>query len=497
MRTGEAHVHIDHSVAVHLTAGTGVWIPADGWHHRAVVTEPGTVAFPLWPGPVARPVAEPTRFDVPDDWQDWLIQQFNLQITPLRGAGIPSDAIGDLLRRSPSRPPTVAGPETATPAVPLDPPAMPRTRGARAVAEALSRDPAVDLTVEQWAAKVLSSPRTLRRDFLSGTGVTFEQWRLDCRLSAAVEFLGSGYDVDQVAARVGFASRNGFTRAFKQRFASTPHDFRRRLTVHQAAAPSRRATAERRSDDLVKLVREQQVSEAPALLPEAHTAAHANDAHVLSWVYRGSGYLDVAGRRYERRRGDAIWIPAGVEHVTGLRQGSISLPVGDARPGDLRLTVPLRVRFSPAWDDFLMFHGISSRSILQPDDHDPAQIVGLFHEQLAAQRVLSAPMPTDPTARAAATDFLRTIGTGDRSADLDLPAETHRAFREETGMTFARWRYAARMRIARDLLAGGATPGAVARRVGYAHLPTFSAAFARFHGVSPSEYRGQEAGSAG
>ena len=66
------------------------------------------------------------------------------------------------------------------------------------------------------------------------------------------------------------------------------------------------------------------------------------------------------------------------------------------------------------------------------------------------------------------------------------------AFRAETGMTFSRWRYAARMRIARDLLLAGAKPSAIARRVGYAHLPTFSAAFLRFHGLSPREYQERE-----
>ena len=59
-------------------------------------------------------------------------------------------------------------------------------------------------------------------------------------------------------------------------------------------------------------------------------------------------------------------------------------------------------------------------------------------------------------------------------------------------MTFARWRYAARMRVARDLLAGGAKPSAVARRVGYGHLPNFSAAFTRFHGLTPREYQERE-----
>lgn len=56
----------------------------------------------------------------------------------------------------------------------------------------------------------------------------------------------------------------------------------------------------------------------------------------------------------------------------------------------------------------------------------------------------------------------------------------------------ARWRYAARMRIARDLLAGGAKPSAVARRVGYAHLPSFSTAFTRLHGLSPREFQERE-----
>ena len=60
-------------------------------------------------------------------------------------------------------------------------------------------------------------------------------------------------------------------------------------------------------------------------------------------------------------------------------------------------------------------------------------------------------------------------------------------------MTVTRWRYAARMRVARDLLASGAKPHTVARRVGYAHLPTFSTAFSRFHGLSPREYQERDA----
>ena len=497
VRTGTAHVCIDHAVACRLTAGEGAWIPSDGWDHRAIVTEPGTVAFPLWTRPGAGSSSEPMRFTVPEGWQDWLIQLFNLQVTPLAGHGYSPDGLVDLLHHPGSR--AYASPRNgdAAPSALVTLPPMPKARGARAVAEELLRDPSLDLTVEQWATRVLSSPRTLRRDFLAGSGRTFEQWRRQLRLSAGVDFLASGYDVDRVAARVGFASRNGFTRAFKQRLGLTPNEFSRKLSVGSAAAePTQRTAAERQTDDLLRMVRPNDPAVTAPDLLRAVTPPHANDNHVLSWMYRGSGFLDIGDHRYERQRGVATWIPADVEHTTGIHENSISLPLGDANPADLRLTEPMQVQFSPAWDDYLMHCSISARSILRPDDYDPGHIVDLFAEQVAAQQALSVPMPIGLRARAAAIDYLRRIGASDESAAHDVPAEVQRAFRDEIGMTFSRWRYAARMRIARDLLVGGAKPSAVARRIGYRHPPTFSAAFSRFHGVSPREYQERETGKA-
>ncbi|MBB3043369.1 helix-turn-helix domain-containing protein [Nocardioides soli] len=495
VRAGTAHVHLDGRAALRLSAGTGVWIPADGWMDRDIVTEPGTVAFPLWPhASVGSPgLSAPTQFDVPERWQDWLIQLFNLQVTPFNGRGYSPDAITDLIRRPASRPPAPAPIEHAAT---LPGPALtviPRARGARAVAEELLRDPALDLTVEQWAAQVLTSPRTLRRDFIADTGLTFDQWRSGCRLGAAVELLAAGYDTDQVAARVGFASRNGLTRAFKGRFGLTPHEFGRQFSARPASGDmTPRARAARQADDLMRLMRGDDTPAAPEMLPATSTPSHTNDIHVLSWVYRGSGYLDIGADRYERERGVATWIPAGLEHVTGLRENSISLPLGNASTADLQLTGPMQVRFPSAWDDFLMFCSVSARSGLRPPDHDPAHVVDLFTDQVAAQRALSVPMPTDARAHSAAMDYLRRIGSSDLPGP-DVPPDIHRAFREETGMTVTRWRYAARMRVARDLLASGAKPHTVARRVGYAHLPTFSTAFSRFHGLSPREYQERDA----
>ncbi|MBZ3906278.1 AraC family transcriptional regulator [Streptomyces griseiscabiei] len=503
VRTGVARLRPDRGPLLCLKAGEGAWIPADDRGEREIVTEPGTVAFPLWPhaGVGARGLSELTRFDVPSGWQDWLIQLFNLQVTPFSGRGYAPEAIEELLRRPGSRSSAPGEVRRNQGSEKFASPAMPRALGAGAVAEELVRDPALDLTVEQWASRVLSSARTLRRDFLADTGLTFEQWRLHCRLGAAVEFLAAGYDVDQVAARVGFASRNGLTRAFKGRFGLTPHEFGREISARPGADRlTQRATAARQTDDLIRMMRRTDTPAAPEMLPAASTPSHTNDIHVLSWMYRGSGYLDIGDRRYERERGVATWIPAEKEHVTGLRENSVSLPLGNASTGDLRLTVPLQVRFSPAWDDYLMFCSISARSGLRPDDHDPRHILDLFAEQVAAQRALSVPMPTNPRARGVAMEYLRGIGEAGgkhggevgAEAGAEVGAEIHRAFRDETGMTLSRWRYAARMRIARDLLAGGAPPSAVARRIGYAHLPTFSVAFSRFHGLSPRDYQQRE-----
>ncbi|MFT4216257.1 MAG: helix-turn-helix domain-containing protein [Micropruina sp.] len=488
VRTGTAQVRVDEAATLTVRAGEGVWMPAGS--RREIVTEPGTVAFPLWPEVGGGP-SETTRFEVPEGWQDWLIQQFNLQVTPFHGLGYSWDAIADLLRRPGSPPAAIAGRHHAA-AARHDPPPTPKAEVARAVAEELLRDPALDLTIQQWAVRVLSSPRTLLRHFVADTGLTFEQWRLRCRLCAAVELLATGYGVDAVAARVGFASRNGFTRAFRQQYEMTPHEFTSALAVRPGGDRAVGDGVVRRGTDLVRMMRGDGTSLAPDLLPQVRTPPHANDNHVLSWVYRGSGYLDTGDQRYERQRGDATWIPAEIEHVTVLRQDSVSLPLGNASPRDLQLTAPLQVQFSPAWDDYLMFCSVSARSILQPDDYDPRQILDLFAEQVAAQRALEVPMPTEPHARKAALHYLRHIGEPDASAAHDLPTDLHRAFRTETGMTFSRWRYAARMRIARNLLAAGAKPSAIARRVGYAHLPTFTAAFLRFHGLSPREYQERE-----
>jgi AraC-like DNA-binding protein len=65
-----------------------------------------------------------------------------------------------------------------------------------------------------------------------------------------------------------------------------------------------------------------------------------------------------------------------------------------------------------------------------------------------------------------------------------------RAFRAATGLTVMEWVVKQRLEVASRLLAEGRLPvKEISHRAGYAHVPSFSAAFTRQFGVPPAEYR--------
>ncbi len=64
-----------------------------------------------------------------------------------------------------------------------------------------------------------------------------------------------------------------------------------------------------------------------------------------------------------------------------------------------------------------------------------------------------------------------------------------RLFRQATGSSWAAYLAKRRMREAKRLLAGGATVEHTAHAVGYRSPTSFSAAFTRAYGSSPSRWR--------
>lgn len=90
------------------------------------------------------------------------------------------------------------------------------------IARALTKDPADERTLESWAAALSTTPRTLARRFLAETGLSFGRWRQQHRLLTALELLGTGHSVTDVALAVGYQDVSSFIARFKAATGVTP-----------------------------------------------------------------------------------------------------------------------------------------------------------------------------------------------------------------------------------------------------------------------------------
>jgi AraC-like DNA-binding protein len=74
----------------------------------------------------------------------------------------------------------------------------------------------------EHAADVGLTSKTFARRFVSETGVSFGRWRQQQRLLAAIELLGEGRSVTEVAFEVGYHDVSSFIAAFKTVMGETP-----------------------------------------------------------------------------------------------------------------------------------------------------------------------------------------------------------------------------------------------------------------------------------
>ncbi|NML32866.1 AraC family transcriptional regulator [Paraburkholderia antibiotica] len=98
----------------------------------------------------------------------------------------------------------------------------PRDPRAQRIAEVLGENPAQSLILEELAAAAGVTARTAARLFARETGQTFGQWRQQLRLLAALEHLGAGESVTQVALGVGYSDVSSFIAVFREAFGETP-----------------------------------------------------------------------------------------------------------------------------------------------------------------------------------------------------------------------------------------------------------------------------------
>ncbi|KAM9866925.1 hypothetical protein ACIFOC_00246 [Leucobacter aridicollis] len=181
--------------------GTAVWIAANALHSARFDDE--FIPVSVLPAP-DRPGHAPACT---------LAVDAQLRTLLLRYARVDEFiALGQLLERIQNAPAVTAQNLPVT---------IPRGRLTGPIAAAFEADPSHDNTLDEWAVVLHCSVTSLRRAFLTETGLSFTEWRTRFRVERAIPLLERGAQVGLVAARVGM-THNGFTNAFRRTLGHTP-----------------------------------------------------------------------------------------------------------------------------------------------------------------------------------------------------------------------------------------------------------------------------------
>jgi AraC-like DNA-binding protein/quercetin dioxygenase-like cupin family protein len=219
-------------------------------------------------------------------------------------------------------------------------------------------------------------------------------------------------------------------------------------------------------------------------------AHHSHPAHQLAWT--DSGVLQVA-------TGDgiwvlpptrALWLPAGVAHETsglgttvlrGVYLDPDRCPVTWAQPQALAVGRLLAALLRHL-DGQLAPDARARAEAMLPDLLEPIPVATIQLDLPGDERAreVAEALLADPSDARSLGSWGREIGASTRTLS--------RGFRDGTGITFSRWRTAARIRAALPLLAAGRSIGQVAPAVGYHTASAFVAAFRRETGTTPATY---------
>ncbi|HET7560492.1 MAG TPA: helix-turn-helix domain-containing protein [Limnochordia bacterium] len=236
-------------------------------------------------------------------------------------------------------------------------------------------------------------------------------------------------------------------------------------------------------------------TERPAFRLGEH--AHA-DAWQADRVLSGILEYGIAGRTVTCGPGEICFIPPGVRHsltsATGLYMQAIKFqaPLLAGESPYLRVSAESRVRAELADEVF----GVTGELPWCMDCRYLGALLRLMDASatLGERPETAAGEPPDPIAGVIAQlrdhpAAYHSVGDLAERVHLSVPHFARR-FRAATGLPPGRWIAEQRLRRAAELLRYGDLPiSRVAVEVGYSDLPTFSKAFRRNMGLSPTEYR--------
>lgn len=91
--------------------------------------------------------------------------------------------------------------------------------------QSLLSKPGDPSTLEQWAAKLDMSPRTLTRLVRRETELTFQRWRDQIRTFVAIPMLTGGKPLVEIADALGYETAWAFTAMFKRVTGKVPSQY--------------------------------------------------------------------------------------------------------------------------------------------------------------------------------------------------------------------------------------------------------------------------------
>ena len=94
------------------------------------------------------------------------------------------------------------------------------------IVEAMSANPCDKKTLEQWAAQVGASSRTLNRLFNQYFGFGFSLWKQKLRIIQSLDLLSDGLTTQAIASSLGYESSSSFIHAFKKHLGCSPGRYR-------------------------------------------------------------------------------------------------------------------------------------------------------------------------------------------------------------------------------------------------------------------------------
>ncbi len=229
--------------------------------------------------------------------------------------------------------------------------------------------------------------------------------------------------------------------------------------------------------------------------PAGHTiAVHSHDRDQLVFACRGVMTVRVSDSVWVVPTNRAVWIPAAIRHSI-VMSGEVAMRTLYFKPG-LAKVLPRRccvVNVSPLLEE-LIVHACSLGP-LDDANKKHQHLIDMLIDQFEGIETIPLQLPAVADPRAARVAKMLLANPADQRTHAQLCRSSgaskrtvERLFREETGMTFGKWRQQLCLMHALRLLAEDKKVTHAALEAGYSTPSAFIHAFKAALGSTPTQY---------